>query len=292
MTPAESRPEAADVTAAPAAMRQRIVVASLFVLAWVVIGRLARLGPNAYLLVGIPLTVLFQRYVHKKPIWRAWVTTGLRPQPDLAGWACGLALALLPVACLLLPAWTPFASAGQIDKALWLVAASIGGLAAGLVVRRQPAAAWRRSAPYAVMALSCGVLIFSVAGWQAGHLGTLLHARGDVATLLGTSVLYFDVNFVVEEVTFRGVLDPYLLGNERGQAAPYVSAVAGSALWGLWHLPLLMAGGLADGVTVLRVVLTHASFGVVLCFAVRSAGTLVPGALAHAISDAYRNLLS
>jgi hypothetical protein len=243
------------------------------------------------------LTVLFQRFVHRRPLWRAWVPTGPCPRPDVAGVSFGLALAALPLACLLLPGWIRSSASTpqdpRLDAMAWLVAAAVGGLVAGVVVRRQPAAAWRRSASYTVMGILCGMLVFTVGAWQGGRVDHLLHPHDHAAAfLLGTSVLYFDVSFVLEEVTFRGVIDPYLLGDSPGQSAQYMSALASSALWGAWHVPLLMASGSPGVVAIVRVVLTHASLGLVFCFAVRSAGTLVPGALAHAFSDAYRNLLT
>lgn len=295
MTPGDAAREAAERRRELAALRHRAVIAGAFVVGWIVLGSLGHMSPNAYLLAGVPLTILFQRLVHGQPLWRAWVRTGPRPPLDGWGWACAVALALLP--CLALIQQHPWPAAqGPLPRDLevqaWLLAAGVGGVVAGHVLRGQSAAAWRRCAPYTAMAVLCGGIIFTVAGWQGGHLGRLAPGAGGAGPLLGATVMYFDVAFVVEEVAFRGVLDPYLLGGARSQAAQYASALAGSALWGLWHLPLLGGPDSVDIVTVLRVVLTHASFGLVLCFAVRAAGTLVPGALAHALSDAYRNLLS
>jgi hypothetical protein len=272
-----------------------MLASGLFVLAWMVVGVIGRLSPNTYLLAGIPLTLLFQRFVRRRPIWRAWIMAGPNAPLDAAGWACGLLLALPPLVLLWerveLRASLGF-TASPPAVVGWLVAAAIGGLVAGHVVRGQSAAAWRRCAPYTATGIVCGLFIFTVARWPGGLLGHLAHPARAAATLFDSAVLYFDVSFIVEEVTFRGVLDPYLLGDARGQAAQFASALASSALWGLWHLPLLMTSGPVDMITVLRIVLTHASFGLILCFAVRAAGTLVTGAFVHALSDAYRNLIS
>jgi membrane protease YdiL (CAAX protease family) len=83
-------------------------------------------------------------------------------------------------------------------------------------------------------------------------------------------------------------LDAHL--HHPGEYRPVFSAVFVSALWGLWHLPLLSftsVGGFI--VLALRVVLGHVVVGVFLSFGWRRSGNLGVPAIVHAFIDAVRN---
>jgi hypothetical protein len=127
--------------------------------------------------------------------------------------------------------------------------------------------------------LVCGVVM---ALWML--LGLTLHLGVEAYLLAGVPWMLAFQRLV------RGILDPYLLGGERGTSAAWASAVAGSALWGLWHLPVVLAPGAADRVTVFRRVLSHVGPGAMLCFVARTAGTLAPSAAVHGMADAFRNV--
>jgi hypothetical protein len=51
----------------------RYIAVVLFVAAWMACGWLLRLDPNTYLVLGIPLTILFQWLVRRRPIQALWV---------------------------------------------------------------------------------------------------------------------------------------------------------------------------------------------------------------------------
>jgi membrane protease YdiL (CAAX protease family) len=112
---------------------------------------------------------------------------------------------------------------------------------------------------------------------------------GDVAPALAAVVVslatYLPVVFVMEEVLFRGALDPYLSGTEArpGRA----SALFGSALWGLWHLPV--AGFSLGLATVPYLIGIHVLLGFLLVTAWRRTGNLAAPGIAHAVIDAVRN---
>ncbi len=63
--------------------------------------------------------------------------------------------------------------------------------------------------------------------------------RGEPMPLVGLRhfLLFFPVCFVLEEVTFRGMLDSHL--HRPGESLRFTSALLGSILWGLWHLPIV-----------------------------------------------------
>ena len=109
-----------------------------------------------------------------------------------------------------------------------------------------------------------------------------------VLTAAISAATYLPVVFVMEEVLFRGLLDPYLHG-----AAPEpdrASALYGSALWGIWHLPVM---SVALGVwTVPYLVAVHIALGYVLVTSWRRTGNLAAPGIAHAVSDALRNAVA
>jgi hypothetical protein len=61
----------------------RYVAVILFVSAWMACGWLFPLDPNAYLLLGVPLTVMFQWLVRRRPIRALWVREA---PPFRLGW--------------------------------------------------------------------------------------------------------------------------------------------------------------------------------------------------------------
>ena len=112
---------------------------------------------------------------------------------------------------------------------------------------------------------------------------------GDVAGAVVASLIavatYLPVVFVMEEVLFRGAIDAYLHGSTPGPDRS--TALYGSALWGLWHLPVASIGlGL---LTVPYLIAAHGAIGYVLVLAWRRTGNLAVPGIAHAVSDALRN---
>jgi hypothetical protein len=275
-------------------MPRRILVAGVAVALWMLLGLTLHLGVEAYLLAGAPLMLAFQRLVRRRPLPAAWIfdrqARDVDPRALALGLALGLALAALP-ACRLL-ALVDDGSDATGTIVLWWLAATTGGLIAGVVLRAQRVDALRRALPtIAIAALSFACM--SLLAALVTHPGRLaLPGGAALVDALAQSVVYFDISFVLEEVAFRGILDPYILGGERGASAAWASAVFGSALWGLWHLPVVLAPGAADLVSVLRLVLLHVGLGAMLCFVARTAGTLAPSAAVHGMADAFRNVLS
>ncbi len=126
---------------------------------------------------------------------------------------------------------------------LWMICAAAGAIPLGYSVARI-------SRPVLKTLLLCLA--------TAGMLGTLMMLSGTLfrhemlpaAAASGSSrspwfvgfrsfLLYVPVCFVLEEVFFRGGLDSYL--DRPGDRAPWLSAAFVSVLWGLWHLPSVIA---------------------------------------------------
>ena len=109
-----------------------------------------------------------------------------------------------------------------------------------------------------------------------------------VATAVISVVTYLPVVFVMEEVLLRGLLDTYLHGSTSGPDR--ASALYGSALWGLWHLPVAFVG--LGALTMPYLVAVHTALGYFLVTSWRRTGNLAAPGIAHAASDALRNAVA
>lgn len=257
----------------------RYITAAAFVGAWMAVGWLLRLDTNAYLLLGIPLTVAFQRFVRRLPLRTLWVVDApalrLRGRPMVV--AAGLAV--LPLVELVLALMR-----GDTAVASYEVAAVGGAVAAAYALAHF---AVRRAfvATYGAAVIAVAGVIWSIAVAS----GLIALSSGGLAARVAVGVVslleYFAVCFVMEEVTFRA-LDRHLSADATPRGLP--PAVFIAALWGLWHLPV--AGEISIR-TVAQLLAVHLPLGVLFSYAWRRTGNLVLPALGHALTDAIRNAL-
>ena len=259
-----------------------------FVALWMAFGWIFNLDTNSYLLIGIPLVVLFQRFVCQRPLRQLWVR-------DAAAFRLGPVGIVIAVLLILAPGYD-FIFVAVPKKswivALWLLCAMAGAVFAAFAITQQRASAARRALPSFISAVLIGVAIMAASALANHHDIGVPFSK--LFLLLKQFLLYFAVTFVLEEVAFRGALDSHIYqpptdGQQRGGSA-WLSAIFVSALWGIWHLPLLPSGGVvafAAAIPVLIVV--HTLTGVPLSFCWRASGTLALPAAAHALIDSYRN---
>ena len=235
------------------------------------------LDPSAYLLLGIALTILFQRFVRRAPLRALWVREAT---PIGLNWLGPAALLAIRPAYLLI---------GEFGRRHWaisgyLVAALVGAIAAGYALRHL-----RRETiqPFLMCQLTAGTIgvgmFVAVKSVAPDHHAPLL--------LVGLQdfLVIFPVCFVMEEVSFRGALDSHL--HRPGEPFRLTSALLGSILWGVWHLPIVpTARSLADALgMVLGVAVVHSLIGVPLALCWRKSGNLAVPAFTHALIDAVRN---
>jgi len=258
----------------------RLLESTLFVAAWMGLGLALRLDANAYVLLGIPLTLAFQHFVRRTPISALWVRSA---PPFGLRWA-GV---LIAVALMTFPDYVFIQKLRQEDSwvLLWLLLAGTVGAV---------------SAAYAAQNARCETAWwFLLCMVTAGGIAVLLMLLGALGPLVqrpplemletaGSSfLLYLPIVFVLEEVTFRGALDSHL--HYPGERHEVLSAVFVSALWGLWHYPIAPPGTLLA--TIGQLLLLHVPVGLFLSVYWRRSGNLlVPGAT-HAFMDAVRNAI-
>lgn len=245
---------------------------------WMAMGFGFDTSPDAYLLLGVPLTAVFQRLVRRRPMRELWVRDGpsvrLQRRTGVAAAAMAAYPAVLAGRSLL---------AGEWVSTAWLACATAGAFAAAYALGElRPQG--KRSVRPVVVAVIVGAAM--MVGFAVPTLSMPLETSRMVLTALRTILLYVPVLFVLEEVTFRGALDTHLDTAEQGRGR--WSAVVVSALWGLWHLPLSVGAAPLPAVVV-SLLVVHTAVGVPLSVAWRRSGNLSGAVIAHALVDAVRN---
>jgi membrane protease YdiL (CAAX protease family) len=268
--------------------RWRFVIVAVVVVLYIAVGLLFALGPTAYVLLGIPITVAFQRFVARRPIRALW----LRDAPPLRIDRKLVLVGALLAATSAVPAIDGIAR-GNIWTILSVTAIVFGAFPTvyatrALTPRSFPALAWTTA-----VAGSIGIAVFVFLA-IATYGATLLEDVGGRLYVFVFSVIqYLPSMFVVEEVLFRSGLDSYLHCAGDGRAR--TSAIFVSALWGLWHIPLIsITPGLAslpllEAAAIL--VVFHVATGVPLTIGWRRSGNLAVPGIAHTLIDAARNAL-
>jgi membrane protease YdiL (CAAX protease family) len=267
---------------------RRYIEVLAFVALWMALGWIFHLDTNSYLLIGVPLVVLFQRFVRQRPLRQLWVR-------DAAAFRLGLVGIVIAVLLILAPGYDLIFVAVPKKSwivVLWFLCAVAGAVFAAFAITQQRTSAARRALPSFISAVLIGMAIMAASALASHHdIGVPL---SKLFLLLKQFLLYFTVTFVLEEVAFRGALDSHIYqpltdGQRRGASA-WLSAIFVSALWGIWHLPLVPTGGAAAFAAAIPVlIIVHTLTGVPLSFCWRASGTLVLPAAAHALIDSYRN---
>jgi len=250
---------------------------------WMTLGWLLHLGPNGYLLLGVPLLVFFQLGIARRPISELWI----RPaEPEKFPW-WGYAVAAV---FMVMPGWDlthHWVRAGWVGR-LWLGCAIVGALPLAFTITRF---SWKTLKSLLLCLATAGVL-------GVGYMVITAYFRDRLGDLSGEQVLsggrqfllYLPVGFVLEEVFFRGGLDSYL--HRPGDRFPWLSAAFVSVLWGLWHLPISPAHTVLQ-LLVLSIIFPfiHCLVGIPFSFFWRSSGSLLVPAAVHAFIDSVRNVL-
>jgi CAAX prenyl protease-like protein len=284
-----------DCYAMPTARNYMEVLA--FVAVWMAAAWIFHLDANAYLLLGVPLVTLFQLFIRRRPLQELWVRDAA---PFRLGWA-GIVIAAL---FAIVPGYELVVVAFPQRLwviALWLLCAVAGAVFAAFALRQQHASATRRGLRGFIAAVLIGV------AYMAAFASARHHSIGfplpKLFFLLKQFLAYFAVCFVLEEVAFRGAFDSHIYqprSNGQATGSPWrtpandpaaISAIFVSALWGVWHLPVVVSAPSASAIAaaIPALIVPCTLVGVPLSFCWRASGTLVLPAAAHALIDAYRN---
>jgi membrane protease YdiL (CAAX protease family) len=259
----------------------RATVATAVIGGYIALGFAFRLGAEAYLLLGIPITIGFQTLVVRRPLRSLW----LLQAPPMTFTPRSIAAA---VVLTIAPAIVAVGGVRDGDLALvgWGLAAMVGAIGAVYALRVMDRDAVRLTIRTTL--ITSAVLVGVMVAYRLATGGF----NGNLAAALTTTMIslltYLPVVFVMEEVLFRGLIDTYLHGSTPGPDR--ASAFYGSALWGLWHLPVAF---LALGVlTIPYLVVVHTAMGYFMVTAWRRTGNLAAPGVSHAVIDALRNAVA
>lgn len=232
---------------------------------------------NTYLLLGVPITVAFQWGIARRPLHALWVRDAARFHLDGRAFALAAALAIVPAYRLV----TGIIQ-GRVDTvvAAWLACAMLGAFAAAYAFRHFVDHTFRVLVRCIVTAGAIGAA-FMIAAWLASDGRRAPNPGAGLESLL----MYLPVSFVLEEVFFRGALDAHV--HLPGEARGWLTAMFVSALWGIWHLPVVPNPAEA----IPGLIIVHVAIGVPMSLCWRRSGNLAVPAVSHAVIDAVRNAL-
>jgi membrane protease YdiL (CAAX protease family) len=267
---------------------RRVVEGAGFVVVWIAIGLIFDLGDSVnrqsiYLLIGIPLTIVFQLFVRRRPLTELWVRNG--PKVEARSVLVPLVIVLLVVPFYLL--------VRDIDEGagvvLYDIALFVGALGVGYAAKQFTDITWR---DLAQCMLTAGLIGTLGALDLYEHVSTAhpfaspfdAPALRDFFVSLGT---YIPAVFVVEEVWFRGALDSHI--HHPGESHSVRSAAFVSLLWSWWHLPITVNQGVMKSLLTLPIYMVP--MGIWLSIYWRRSGNLAVPGTAHAFSDSIRNIL-
>jgi membrane protease YdiL (CAAX protease family) len=259
----------------------RAVVATLVIGGYMALGFVFRLGAEAYLLLGIPITIAFQILVVRRPLRSLW----LRQAPPLTFTPRSM-VAIVGMA--IAPAVVAASGVRDGDLALvgWGLAGTVGAVGAVYTLRAMDRDDVRSTIRTTL--ITGAVLVGIMVAYRLATGGFNGNLAAAVTTAVISLATYLPVVFVMEEVLFRGLIDTYLHGSTPGPDR--ASALYGSALWGLWHLPVAF---LALGVlTIPYLVVVHTTMGYFMVTAWRRTGNLAAPGVSHAVIDALRNAVA
>ena len=228
--------------------------------------------------MGVPMTAVFQLVICRQSLSSLWVRSSPKIRWDFWLFAADALLIVVPMDYL----YKVVVLQAPISSDLWMIASILGVFAAAYAIQNV-----NRVALSALLqclgtggAIMVGLMVFKVFWKQIPETphNALLACRW--------FLLYFPVSFIIEEVTFRGLLDSYI--HQEGENRNWFTACFVSALWGLWHLPTVPHQSLPVAVDL---VVFQTIIGVPLSFAWRKCGNLAVPCAVHAIIDSLRNAL-
>jgi hypothetical protein len=258
----------------PEGLARRYAEVTLFVAVWMALGR--ALGWDdavRYQLLGIPLTVGFQAWVRRAPIRALWVR-------EAPGFPLDRYYSLFTLGLVAVPVWSlaSAVSRGSGSQVAFASAASAGALAGGYALWYCDRASLR---PF--------VLCLASQGTIAGALWAARATAGRAPALLAALEFLsfaFPLAFVVDEVSFRGVVDSHVY--RPGERFAWGSALFVSSLWAVWHVPATIRESPGSSVLVVALfrILVQPVFSLPLSWAWRQTGNLAIPAFFHMVVDA------
>lgn len=261
---------------------RRLVEVAAFVGIWMAIGELTHAGLNAYLLIGVPLTVAFQLGLRRARIPELWVrgAPGVSRR-SLMRWLA-LALAIYPLYAL--GKTIADAPPGEVAIVLYLLCALIGAGAAAYAFTHFTRQTWRWLGFCLATAGVLGVAP-AIFDWEFETIALSVVSRPGMEIGFGalSFLLYLPALYLIEEVSFRAALGSHACHPDEGNVIP--TAIYLAALWGIWHAPILGWDSIGE------LIIFHSIVGTFLSICWHRSGNLGVSGTTHAAYDAVRTAL-
>ncbi|MFZ6862882.1 CPBP family intramembrane glutamic endopeptidase [Undibacterium sp. Ji67W] len=268
------------------------IISTIIVFVWVVIGYSFDLDANQYLILGIPILILYQWFLRKKPLVQLWMFDsthiGITKRSVFL-----LCLSMIIPTVALCKYFNDFYDSNiDVAKIIWLLAALFGSLGVAITIDNAIKKSFWKNAELLTL-----VILIIFVGVVANTVSALTNGKTLGNNLWETSfnlflnvALYSNVGFVLEEVVFRGGFDAAILGDSRpeGKTGWWVAFYV-SLLWGIWHIPILIQNG-ADAIDIVRSLVFHIGLGIPLSILVRRTRSIGSAVFAHAFIDGWRNI--
>jgi hypothetical protein len=179
----------------------RAVLATLVIGGYMALGFAFALSAEGYLLLGIPITIAFQLLVVRRPLRTLWLRTAPRLTFTPRSIGAVLVVSIAPGAITV-----GAVRSGDPVLAAYGLAALVGAVGAVYALRAMDREAIRSTIKATLITGAILVSIMVACRLVSGGF------NGSLATALVTAVIsaatYLPVVFVMEEVLFRGLLDP------------------------------------------------------------------------------------
>ena len=204
---------------------RRYLGCAAFVLLWMACGFYFHLSPIAYPLLGLPLIAGFQLAIARRPLAQLWARDAEQFRVDGQTLALAVGLLAMCVALLVLGRGR-LAMSKDAPWALVLLAAA--AIPAAFALRHQRAEKLRFALP--IIAIAIVIRLGWRIAWAPTWDGSVMFPLAKLPDFFAEGLYEFVGLFLVDEVAFRGALDPHLEAAGAGRLHAWNSAVFVSIL--------------------------------------------------------------
>jgi membrane protease YdiL (CAAX protease family) len=258
----------------------RYTLTILFMVVYISLGFLLRLEAVSYLLLGIPLTIIFQLLIVRQPLHKLWLRDREKFLLNKLGWTITLCFIAFPI-------YRTIQLATQDKLTLlnlgYYSAAILGAFGAGYCYSNFT----KKTAKEFLFCFGIAAVL-RMSFYFLPFLSGKSEFNPDYIRAIKSLLTYIPIAFVVEEIVFRGMLDTYI--HQSKKVNGIWPALFISVLWGLWHLPLSVDGSKPIWFVALGL-MTISLWGIILSIFWRRTGNLAVPGFSHAFADAIRDSL-
>jgi membrane protease YdiL (CAAX protease family) len=245
---------------------------------YISLGFLLRLEAPSYLLLGIPLTLIFQLFIVRQPLHKLWCRDGEKFHLNKFGWIITLCFIAFPIYKIIELATQDKLTLINLG---YYSAAMLGAFGAGYCYSNFT----KKTAKDFLLCFGIIVVVRISLYFFPFIIGNH-EFNPDYIRGIKSLLTYIPVAFVVEEVVFRGMLDTYI--HQSKTTTGLWPALFISCMWGLWHLPLSLDSKTSIWFVVLPSMIISL-WGIVLSIFWRRTGNLAVPGFPHAFADAVRD---